>query len=332
VGGATDLIDQYPMPLDSRVKRFLDFLAAGNPRSTLDITVGERRAALADLMHFAGPGAAVGEVVDRHIPGPAGPLAVRLYTPPVAPSARTAELLPGLVYFHGGGLVAGTVQTHDGIARALAHAGGCCVVSVDYRLAPEHPFPAAIEDALAAVRYLAVCAQDFGMDPGRLGICGDSAGGTLAAATAQTLASAGESSLALQLLICPILDYSRPTRSRRELATGFLLDQATLEGDLQHYLPAGGGIDPEHPWVSPSRTAPLPRLPPTFIHTAEFDPLRDEARDYFDRLTESGSPVTYTCHPGMIHLFYGLGAVVPYARAALAQMGGEIRLALAPRS
>jgi acetyl esterase/lipase len=226
-------------------------------------------------------------------------------------------------------MVAGSVQTHDGIARALADAGHCRVASIDYRLAPEHPFPAAMEDALAAVRHVAACGHEFGIDAERLGICGDSAGGTLAAAAAQTLARCGGPSLALQLLICPILDYSRSTGSRRDFATGYLLDQATLDGDLRHYLPADGSVDPSHPWVSPLCTEPLPRLPPTFIHTAEFDPLRDEARYYVKRLMESGSRVTYTCHSGMIHLFYGLGALVPYARAALEQMGGEIRQALA---
>jgi acetyl esterase/lipase len=316
------------MPLDSRVKRFLDVLATGNPRSTLDVTVDERRAALKELMNFRGQDAVVGTVQDRHIPGPGGALAVRLYAPTPAPAA---ELLPGLVYFHGGGLVAGTLQTHDGIARALANATGCCIASVDYRLAPEHPFPAAVDDALAAVRYLATHASEFGIDALQLGICGDSAGGTLAAATAQTLARAGGPSLAVQLLICPILDYSRSSGSRRDLANGYLLDQATLDGDLLHYLPSGGDIDASHPLVSPLCTPDLPRLPPTFIHTAEFDPLRDEARDYFERLTQSGSRVTYTCHPGMIHLFYGLGAVVPYARVAFEQMGTEVRQALAGR-
>jgi acetyl esterase/lipase len=313
------------VPLNSRAKRFLDVLAAGDPRGVPDISVGERRAALAQLMKFGGPAAAVGAVEDRHIPGPDGPLGLRLY----APVAHAGEPMPGLIYFHGGGMVAGTVQTHDGIARALVNAGQCRVASIDYRLAPEHRFPAAIEDALAAVRHIAACAHEFGIDAARLGICGDSAGGTLAAATAQTLARCGGPRLALQLLICPILDYSRPTDSRRDFATGYLLDQATLDSDLRDYLPADGSIDPAHPWVSPSCAEHLPRLPPTFIHTAEFDPLRDEGRYYVKRLMESGSPVTYTCHSGMIHLFYGLGALVPYARAALEQMGGEIRQALA---
>jgi acetyl esterase len=311
------------LPLDPRVKRFLDALAAGKPPNALQTTVEERRQGLAELMKLAGPEAAVGRVEDRTIPGPASALAIRLYTP----LGAQAELLPGLVYFHGGGLVAGNVQTHDCIARALANAGACRVASVEYRLAPEHPYPAALDDALAAVTYIGAHASLFGIDGARLGICGDSAGGTLAAATAQAVALIGNPRLALQLLICPILDYSRSTASRLDLATGYLIDQATLDHDLKYYAPPG--TDPANPRISPLRADDVAGLPRTLIHTAEFDPLRDEGRDYFERLTRARSEVSYTCHPGMIHLFYGLGAVIPYARTAFEQIGGEIRAALA---
>lgn len=311
------------MPLDPRVKRFLDVLAAGKPPNNRDVTVAERRLALAELMKLAGPEVPVGRVQDRTLPGPAGPLAVRVYTPIGAPAA----VLPGLIYFHGGGLVAGTVATHDWIARALANAGGCRIVSVEYRLAPESPFPAALEDALAAVGYIGARADEFGILSSRLGVCGDSAGGTLAAATCQAVARAGSPPLALLLLICPILDYSRSTDSRRALASGYLVDQATLDHDLLHYLPPG--TDPANPRISPLRAENLAGMPRTLIHTAEFDPLRDEGRDYFERLARTGSAVSYTCHPGMIHLFYGLGTVIPYARTAFEQIGGEIRAAMA---
>jgi acetyl esterase/lipase len=311
------------VPLDPRVKRFLDALAAGKPPNALETTVEERRLGLTELMKLAGPQAAVGRVEDRTLPGPAGALGIRIYTPLDA----GAELLPGLIYFHGGGLVAGTVATHDPIGRALANSGACRVVSVEYRLAPEHPFPAALDDALAAVRHIGAHAAEFGIDGMRLGICGDSAGGTLAAATAQTVARIGSPRLALQLLICPILDYSRSTDSKRDLASGYLVDQATLDHDLLHYAPPG--TDPANPRISPLRAEDVAGLPRTLIHTAEFDPLRDEGHDYFDRLARAHTEVSYTCHPGMIHLFYGLGAVIPYARTAFEQIGGEIRAALA---
>jgi acetyl esterase/lipase len=225
-------------------------------------------------------------------------------------------------------LVAGSVATHDSIGRALANSGACRIVSVDYRLAPEHPFPAALDDALAAVTHIGAHAAEFGIDGTRLGICGDSAGGTLAAATAQAAVRIGSPRLALQLLICPILDYSRSTDSKRDLANGYLVDQATLDHDLLHYAPPGT-TDPANPRISPLRADDVAGLPRALIHTADFDPLRDEGRDYFERLARAGAEVSYTCHPGMIHLFYGLGAVIPYARTAFEQIGGEIRDALA---
>jgi acetyl esterase len=312
------------VPLDPRVKRFLDALAAGKPSNVLETTVAERRRGLAELMQLAGPQTPVGRVEDRTLPGPGGrTLGVRIYTP----LGAEPDLLPGLIYFHGGGLLAGSVATHDSIGRALASSGACRLVSVDYRLAPEHPFPAALDDALAAVTHIGAHAAEFGIDGARLGICGDSAGATLAAATAQAVARIGVPRLALQLLICPILDYSRATQSRRDLASGYLIDQATLDHDLLHYAPPG--TDPANPRISPLRAGDVAGLPRTLIHTAEFDPLRDEGRDYFERLARADAEVSYTCHPGMIHLFYGLGAVIPYARTAFEQIGGEIRAALA---
>ena len=310
------------MPLDPRVKRFLDALAAGKPPNPLEATVEERRSGLRQLMKLAGPEAPAGCSEDRYLSVPSGPLPVKIYTPPESP----AQTLPGLIYFHGGGLVAGSAATHEPIAHALAASGGCRVVSVDYRLAPEHRFPAALDDALAAVNHVAAHAAQLGIDGTRLGICGDSAGATLAAAACQAVARAGGPGLALQLLICPILDYSRSSRSRRELGSGFLVDQATLDHDLLHYLPPGA--DPADPRISPLRAASLAGLPRTLIHTAEFDPLRDEGLEYFERLQRARIEVSYTCHPGMIHLFYGLGTVIPYARTAFEQIGREIRAAL----
>jgi acetyl esterase len=312
------------MPLDPRARRFLDTLAAAGAASTLALTVEERRRSLAQLLSFGGPPQAIGGVAERTLPGPASPLRMRIYTPPgVGPDA----VLPGLVYFHGGGLVAGSLDTHEGICRGLARSSGCRLLSLDYRLAPEHRFPAAIDDGLAGTAWVASHAAELGVDPERIGISGDSAGATLAAVVCQSAAAAGQPRLACQFLICPIMDYAAESDSRRSLAEGYLVDRATLEHDLRHYLPEGA--DRADPRVSPLRAAELRGLPPTCVHTAEYDPLRDEGAAYAERLRAAGVPSTYRCHPGMIHLFYGLGALIPYASTAFELMGTDVRSLLA---
>ena len=308
------------MPLDPRAKRFLDTLAASGAASTLALTVEQRRRSLAQLLSFAGPLPAVGGVEERTFPRPAASLRVRIYAPA---GVGSHEVLPGLVYFHGGGLVAGSLETHDGICRALAAASRCRLLSVDYRLAPEHSFPAAIDDGLAATWWVATHAAELGLDPDRLGVCGDSAGATLAAVVCQSAAALGQPRLACQFLLCPIMDYAAESDSRRSLAQGYLIDRATLEHDLRHYL--GPEADRADPRVSPLRAPGVMNLPPTVIHTAEFDPLRDEGAAYAERLRAAGVKITYRCHPGMIHLFYGLGALIPYAGAAFGLMGADVR-------
>jgi acetyl esterase/lipase len=309
------------VPLDPRAKRFLDRLAALNPPSVLALTVSERRTGLSHMLNFAGPGAPVGRVAERTLEGPGGkPLVLRIYTPL---GVDETQGLPALVYFHGGGLVAGTLDTHDPISRSLSNATGCVLVSVDYRLAPEHPFPAAIADGCHATVWIATHAQELGIDPERIGVCGDSAGATLAAVVCQTLSASREARLALQLLLCPITDFCAQTDSRRDYATGYLVDEATLDHDLKHYLGADG--HPADPRVSPLRAPYVGGLPPTCIHTAEFDPLRDEGAAYAERLRQAGINTTYRCHSGMIHLFYGMGALIPYAATAYQLIGTDIR-------
>jgi acetyl esterase len=311
------------MSLDARAKRFLDTLAALNPPSALSLTAAERREALKHLLSFSGRSEAVGAVEDRTLPGPAGSLALRIYTPA---SRHSSEALPGLIYFHGGGLVAGSLETHDSICRCLANASECRVLSVDYRLGPESRFPAALEDGCAATQWIAGHARELRLDPARLGICGDSAGATLAAVVCQMQAESGGASLAFQFLLCPIMDFIAESASRRELAHGYLVDRETLEHDLRHYL--GPDADATDPRVSPLRALDLNGLPPTIVHTAEFDPLRDEGRAYAERLEAAGVRTLYRCHPGMIHLFYGMRGLIPYAGTAYAQMGADIRSVL----
>jgi acetyl esterase/lipase len=306
------------MPLDPYAKRFLDRLAALNPPSALSLSVAERREALANLLSLSAGTAPDAAVEDRTIPGPGGALPLRLYTP----GGESGDPLPALVYFHGGGLVAGTLDGYDGIARELAHASGCRLIAVGYRLAPEAPFPAAVEDACAATAWIAAHAGDLAIDPTRICVAGDSAGATLAAVVCQEAAGNGVR-LALQFLLCPILDHAQARPSRQALGAGYLVDAATLEHDLKHYLGARGDV--HDPRVSPLRARQLRGLPPTCIHTAEFDPLCDEGSEYAERLRAAGVRTLYRCHLGMIHLFYGMGGVIPYAAAAYREIGADIR-------
>src|SRR5215831_16674108 len=284
------------MPIDPRARRFLETLAAMNPPSALALSVEERRAGLAHLLSFFGAADEVAAVDQFEVPGPENALAVRAYTPRGSP---IGERLPGMLFFHGGGLVAGSLETHDPVCRTLSNASGCRVLSVDYRLAPEHRFPAAVADGCAAVEWIAAHAEELDIERERLGVSGDSAGATLAAVICHTITAAGQVPLAFQFLLCPIMDFAAETDSRHRLAQGYLIDRDTLEHDLKHYLPPGA--DRADPRISPLRVADVSRVPPTAVHTAEFDPLRDEGLAYAARLRQAGVPTLYRCHPGMIH-------------------------------
>jgi acetyl esterase/lipase len=313
------------MPLDARARRFLDTLAAMNPPSALALSVEERRAGLAHLLSFFGAPDEVAAVDELELPGPAGALAARAYTPI---GTHLGQRLPGMVYFHGGGLVAGSLDTHDPVCRSLSNASGCRVLSVAYRLAPEHRFPAALADGCAAVEWIAAHAEELNVDRERLGLAGDSAGATLAAVVCHSLTVTGQRPLAFQFLLCPIMDFAAESDSRRSLAQGYLVDRDTLEHDLKHYL--APGTDRADPRVSPLRAADVSGLPPTIVHTAEFDPLRDEGQAYAERTQQAGVRTLYRCHPGMIHIFYGMRGLITYAGVAFAQMGADIRSLLGP--
>lgn len=233
-------------------------------------------------------------IEDRVIPGPGGNLAVRIYRP------AAKGPLGVLVYFHGGGWVLNSVDTHDHICRALANAAGCIVVSVDYRLAPEHKYPAAVEDAFAATCWAAANATNFGGDPKRLAVGGDSSGGNLAAVTALLCRDRQGPTLCHQLLIYPVTDHNFETESYQQNAKGYVLTKRSMQWFWQHYLPneASGA----NPYASPLR-ADLHSLPPALVITAEYDPLRDDGEAYAARLKEAGVPVECTQYAGMIHGF-----------------------------
>jgi acetyl esterase/lipase len=314
------------MPLDPRARRLLDMLAATSGGADGRVGVDARRAALAGLAESADEASAPAEIEDRVIEGPGGPLPLRLYHPLEAgPGAA-----PALVFFHGGGWVAGGLDTHDGFCRRLCGASGAVIAAVDYRLAPEHPFPAAMEDALAAVAWVCAHAGELRIDRARIGVGGDSVGGGLAAAVAQTSRDAVGPSLALQVLICPILDVAARTVSRAAFAEGHFISEAAFTQDLADY--AGDDPAPSDPWLSPARAADLADLPPALIHTAEFDPFRDEAEAYAAALSAARASVEAVRHPGMIHYFYALARAIPYAEAAAAQIGAQMRTAFAQSS
>lgn len=312
------------MPLDPQAGRFLRMLSAMNPVANDPVGAMERREALARLLEFGGTPEAVAQVENLRIAGPVGSLPIRIYTPA---AMHGVDPLPGLVYFHGGGLVAGSLDTHDVIARALTNASGCRLVSIGYGLGPEQPFPAAIDDGCAAMRWVANHAATLGIDARRLGIGGDSAGATLAAVVCHTLVLNAERAPAFQFLLCPITDFAAQSDSRREFAQGYLVDEATLRHDLQFYLRAP--VDPADPRLSPLHAPDMRGLPPTILHTAEYDPLRDEGLAYVERLRSAGVRTVHHCHAGMIHLFYGLRAVIPAAAEGYAVMGTDIRSVLA---
>ena len=310
------------MPLDPLAKRFLAMMAAAAPRDRLRPSAEARREAFAKLMHFARADVAAVNRIDGGLPGPAGAIAYRLYVPANA----TDEPLPGFIFFHGGGMVAGSIETHDLIAAALAQTTGCRLVSVDYRLAPEHKFPAAIEDAMAAVRWISSEAAALGIDAARLVVGGDSAGATLAAVVCQECLRNAGPAISVQCLICPVLDFEDESPSRQEFAEEHLPDRITLEADLADYLKEDA--DSADPQISPLRATRFAGLPPAIIHTAEFDPMRDEGNAYAAKLIAAGVAVDHVCHEGMIHNFHAIGAILPQGRLVLHQIGEQVRRAL----
>jgi acetyl esterase/lipase len=311
------------MPLDPIAKRFLTMMAVAAPGERTRPSTAERRASLAKLMQFARAEAAQVTASDGTLPGPAGELRYRLY----APEAGGEDLLPGFVFFHGGGMVAGGIETHDRVAAALAEATGCRLISVDYRLAPEHKFPAAVEDAIAATAFVARQAASLRIDAQRLVVGGDSAGATLAAVVCQHALRDGGPAISAQCLICPVLDFEEISPSREAFADDHLIGRATLEADLADYLP--DGADPADIRISPLRALHLKGLPPAIIHTAEFDPMRDEGNAYARKLLAAGVSVEHVCHDGMIHNFHAMGVVLPQARLVLSQIGEQVRRTLA---
>jgi acetyl esterase len=264
---------------------------------------------------------------DRLVGGAAGDLRARVYTPvEPKPSRESLHPMPALVWFHGGGFVMGSIESHDGVCRGLAHRAGVVVISVEYRLAPEHPFPAAADDAIASTRWILEHAEGLGVDPRAVAVGGDSAGGNLSAVVAQDLRHDALRP-AFQLLVYPATDCTRSTRSHAAFRDGFILSHGSIELFMQSYLP-----DPKTwtlPKASPLYAPDVAGLPPAMILTAGFDPLRDEGDSYAKKMAAAGVPVEHVPLTGMLHGFFNMAAAVREADRALDRVAGSLRRALA---
>jgi acetyl esterase len=307
------------MPLDPALQAMLGAMPALPDFAALDLAV--LRAGMARSPFDSGPELPLAGVAERAIPGPAGDLRVRVYTP------VGNGPFPGLVFFHGGGFVLCSLDTHDGQCRSLAHAAGCVVVSVDYRLAPEHRFPAAPEDCYAATQWVAKNGGELGIDVGRIAIGGDSAGGNLAAVVALMARDRGGPALRFQLLVYPVTDCAFDTASYRDNGEGYYLTAGSMRWFWQQYLADPGQA--AEAYASPLRARDLSRLPPGLCITAEYDPLRDEGEAYAARLRSAGIDMRTSRYDGMIHGFFGARGQLEKARAAVAEAGAALRAALA---
>ena len=307
------------MSLDPQVQAFLDQVAAMNlpPLNTMSVEQARQVAAALSEMHGAPePVASVDNLI---VPGPACEIPIRVYTP------EQSGPSPVLVYCHGGGWVLGDLESHDAVCRALANAAGCLVASVEYRLAPEHKFPAAAEDAYAATRWVAENAGQIGGDPQRIAVGGDSAGGNLAAAVALMARDRGGPQLVFQLLIYPVTDSACETVSCQENCEGYFLTLDMLRWFWNHYL--GSDADRGNPYAAPLRARDLRGLPPALVLTAEFDPLRDEGEAYAARLRAAGVQVQRKRYDGMIHGFFSMGALLDQARVAMDEVAAGLQAA-----
>jgi acetyl esterase len=273
---------------------------------------------------LTGPKLPLARVEELTLPGPAGALGARLYVPEREPDAGGL-----LVYFHGGGHVIGDLDTHDSACRFIAVHAGVGVLSVDYRLAPEHPYPAAVDDSVAAFAWASANAERLGFDPARIAVGGDSAGGNLAAVVALA-AKAGEAPMpAFQLLIYPVCDYVEKRPSYETFSSGFLLTEGEMDWFRDRYLP---DRDAAHEWrASPLRAPDLSGLPPAYIVTAGFDPLRDEAEEYARKLVAAGVPTVLRRQEGLLHTFVNQTWLHRGAHDAMLEAAGALRLGLAPR-
>ena len=307
--------------LDLNVRLLLEAIEAQNYPLYESLPVAEaRRLAAQSLKPVEGVAEPVRSIENFRIPGPGGQIPVRMYTPDAPPSR------PAMVYFHGGGWVLCDLDTHDVVCRAIARRAGAVVVSVDYRLSPEHKYPAAVIDCSAATVWVAANAERLGIDPSRICVGGDSAGGNLGAVVSLKSRKENGPAIALQAMVYPVTDLSSfDTDSYREFAAGYQLTKSEMEWFRSQYLATMD--DARDPYASPLLAPDLRGLPPALIITAECDPLRDEGEAFAKRLADAGVPVTCTRYPGMIHPFFSLSGAIPQGLDAIQQVADAVRTA-----
>jgi acetyl esterase len=313
-------------PLHPQTQALVDAMARMNLVAPDKLSVEQAREQFRrSRVPFVAPAEEVGAAKDATIPGPGDGLRIRAYRPR---GSRSDELLPALVYFHGGGWVFGDLDSHDPLCRELCNLARCAVIAVDYRLAPENRFPAAVEDAISAIRHVAERATDLGIDGARLAAGGDSAGGNLAAVAALTFRDQGGPQLKLQVLIYPVTDFSMEAPSYTRIANGFTFSKERMSYFRGLYL--RGPEDAANWRASPLKAQDLSRLPPALLIAAGHDPLVDEGKAYADRLAAAGVPVTYTCYDGMVHGFVSMAGAIEAGHTAIAEAAAALKRAFSP--
>ena len=316
-------MDGLELHHESQLVIALSALAGGPPIESLP-PARARQETVRRAVSIRGSQPSVPRIEELEIPGPGGPIPARLYAPDTQPGGSGL-----LVYYHGGGWVIGNLETCDSVCRFLVCESGAAVLAVDYRLAPEHPFPAAVEDAVAALTYACERAGYLGADPARIAVGGDSAGGNLATVAAQAARQGEAPEPAFQLLIYPVCDLSEKRPSYHLFSDGYLLTEAEMDWFRDHYLP-----DPaaeRDPRVSPLLAEDLSGLAPAYIATAGFDPLRDEGEEYAQKLSAAGVPVALRRHEGLLHSYANMTAVGRAGREAMLEAAAALRMGLAPR-
>ncbi len=315
--------------LDTEAKAFLEAVKAAGRPDVATLTPPEAREVYRETRGAVTPEPPeMSEIDNIAAPGPHGPIPLRYYRPA---GVDKREPIPVLVFYHGGGWVIGDLDTHDVVCRLLSNAARCAVVSVDYRMGPEHKFPAAVDDAYAAAHWVAGEAKSLRIDPEKLAVGGDSAGGNLAAVVAlmargkRKEGDASAPKIGYQLLIYPATDMHMDTKSHESFAKDHLLTRASMDWFQLQYL--NGAQDRDDWRASPLRAKSLAGLPPAYVVVAGHDPLRDEGEAYAEALKKAGVPVAFREFPGQIHGFVVLGKVVPQAGQAIAEMGVALKLA-----